>query len=203
MWRSISLGKIPPIAIATKLFEALVKPILVYNSDVWGSEIPYSLQKHITVGKIQNYEEKYIKYINECPFEKVHLKFCKMVLGVRRQTSNIATRSEIGRFPLIIEIYVSIIKYWLRINKLPQDRLVVDALNANLNMQKEGLYTWTGMVKSILEEANYSDIWLAKAVPNQDSFIKRLRTRLQNNHADMIKCLMFYDNRPNNKGQKS
>ena len=57
------------------------------------------------------------------------------------------------------------------------------------------------MVKSILEEANYSDIWLAKGVPNQDSFIKSLRTRLQNNHDDMIKRLMFNDNRPNNKGQ--
>ena len=105
MWRSISPGKIPPIAIATKLFEALVKPILVYNSDVWGSEIPYSLQKHITVGKIQNYEEKYIKYINECPFEKVHLKFCKMVLGVRRQTSNIGLRKGYQIKIVLLKVY--------------------------------------------------------------------------------------------------
>ena len=55
-----------------------------------------------------------MKFINNCSFEKIHIQFCKMLLGVIRQTSNIATRAEIGGFPLITEVYVSIIKYWLR-----------------------------------------------------------------------------------------
>jgi hypothetical protein len=42
-------------------------------------------------------------------------------LGVRKQTSNIATRAEIGRFPLIFEVHISIIKYWLRLNKLENE----------------------------------------------------------------------------------
>jgi hypothetical protein len=38
------------------------------------------------------------------PVEKVHLKFCKLYLGVGRKTSNIASRSELGKYPLIINV---------------------------------------------------------------------------------------------------
>ena len=137
MWRSISPGKIPPLTLATKLFDSLVKPILIYNSDVWCSEIPATMQRHIVKGKLREHEDK---YINESPFEKVHVKFCKMILGVKKHTSNIACRAEMGRFPLHLEMYVSMIKYWLRLNKTPRDRLTADALNDNLFMQESGVY---------------------------------------------------------------
>jgi hypothetical protein len=80
-----------------------------------------------------------------------------MLPGVRKQTSNIATRAEIGTVPLIIEMHISLIKYWLRLNKLKKLRLVVEALNTNLYMQEKGLYTWTTLVKHILDEANFSE----------------------------------------------
>ena len=70
-----------------------------------------------------------------------------MILGVKKQTSNIACRAEMGRFPLHLEMYVSMIKYWLRLNKTPRDRLTADALKDNLFMQESGLYTWTNMIK--------------------------------------------------------
>jgi len=70
MWRSLYTNKSPPFSIATKLFDALIKPILTYNSDVWGDEIPPSLQKLITKETLINHEEKHLKFINESPFEK-------------------------------------------------------------------------------------------------------------------------------------
>jgi hypothetical protein len=113
-------------------------------------------------GKTTLNNEKYMKLINNCPFEKIHIQFCKLLVGVRKQTSNIATRAEIGRFPLIIEVHISIIKYWLRLNKLKNEKLVVEALNTNLYMQGKGLYTWTTLVKHILDEANFSEVWMQK-----------------------------------------
>ena len=40
--------------------------------------------------------------------KKKHLEFCKLYLGVNRKTSNLASRGELGRWPLIIPILESL-----------------------------------------------------------------------------------------------
>ena len=57
------------------LFDALVTPILLYNAEVWG---------------LYDYPQ----------MDKIHIKFCKIFLGVRQQTPNYAVYGELGRFPL-------------------------------------------------------------------------------------------------------
>ena len=66
-----------------------MSPILLYCSEIWG---------------IYNYKE----------VDKLHIRFCKMVLGVRNQTVNYAVLGELGRLPLSIIAFRSI-KYWLKI----------------------------------------------------------------------------------------
>ena len=124
----------PHVDIATKLFDAMVKPITLYGCDVWGTETTPSIQSYFMKGKIDSVD-KYLRYINNCPHEQLHLKFCKMLLGLRKNTPNLAVRAELGRFPLTIEIYMSLIKYWIRLINLPTKRIMVDALNSNINTQ--------------------------------------------------------------------
>ena len=47
--------------------------------------------------------------------EKVHMRFLKQVVGVRKQTSNIAVYRKLGRFPLVILRKIRILKYWFKI----------------------------------------------------------------------------------------
>ena len=47
--------------------------------------------------------------------ERVHLKFCKWLLKVRKSTCNDFVYGELGRYPLLIERKVRILKYWLKI----------------------------------------------------------------------------------------
>ena len=54
------------INIKLSLFDKLVSPILLYCSEIWG---------------IYNYKG----------VDKLHIRFCKMVLGVRKQTMNYAS----------------------------------------------------------------------------------------------------------------
>ena len=42
--------------------------------------------------------------------EKVHLQFCKHILGVNRSTMNNMVRAELGRYPLLIDVQTRIIE---------------------------------------------------------------------------------------------
>ena len=75
------------------IFDSIISPIL-NNAEVWGVYIK---------NDFNNWDK--------LPVEKVHLKFCKLYLGVGRKTSNIASRSELGKHPLIINIFKRIFKY--------------------------------------------------------------------------------------------
>jgi len=59
------------------MFDTLVVPILLYCSDV-------------------------LDVYNHKDIDKLHLKYCKTILGLRPQTPNIAVFGELGRFPLSV-----------------------------------------------------------------------------------------------------
>ena len=83
--RHTNLSKLKA-ALACKIFNTMVSPILTYNGEdfkTWdGSQI-----------------------------EKAHIQFCKRYLEVNNKASNIACRAELGRFPLNITINKKILKY--------------------------------------------------------------------------------------------
>ena len=76
-----------------KLFETLVKPILLFCSDFWGI----------------------LKMSKNNPIENLHMKFCKQLLGVQKQTTNSGVLLELGRIPLEIYAIKNAIKNWVRI----------------------------------------------------------------------------------------
>ena len=47
--------------------------------------------------------------------ESVHVKFLNQILGVRRQSSNLAVYGELGRVPLYVLKNIRILKYWFKI----------------------------------------------------------------------------------------
>ena len=77
-----------------KIFDHIISPILLYGSEVWGA-----------------YDKNDFSKWDKTPTEKAHLKFCKIYLGVNRKASNMASRAELGTFPLLIAIYKIIINY--------------------------------------------------------------------------------------------
>ena len=76
------------------LFDTLIKPILLYNSDFWGC----------------------LKAPTNNPIENTHMRFCKDLLGVQRQTSNIGTLLELGRVPIMLYGRKNCFKNWGRIH---------------------------------------------------------------------------------------
>ena len=47
--------------------------------------------------------------------ERVHLKFCKLLLYVKTSTPNFMVYGELGRYPIDIDIKVRMISYWSKL----------------------------------------------------------------------------------------
>ena len=86
----------PPTKVANKLFYATIKPIMLFNSEVWGADIPTPMVTATQNNLLQNEQKKILHYLNACPYKQLHFKFCKRLLGVKNTTSNIASRAELG-----------------------------------------------------------------------------------------------------------
>ena len=107
------------------LFDSLVKPILLYNSDFWGC----------------------LKSCDNNPAENVHMRFCKELLGVQRQTTNIGVLLELGRIPIMLSGAKNCIKNWSRIHIVGNaNELVLLAKQMSINFSLK----WTEEVKNYL-----------------------------------------------------
>ncbi len=79
-----------PVKVLLKLFSALVCPILLYCSEVWGVHL---------LGRLTNIEMFKKKFFSmNSDIEKLHIKFCKRILGAK--STNLAVIAELGRYPM-------------------------------------------------------------------------------------------------------
>ena len=83
--------------------------------------------------------------------EKIHLKFIKSTLGVRKQTPTPAIYGDTGRFPLIIRQHIKAVKCWFIILKLSQSHPIRNAYNMLLELDTIGFTNWCPRIRSVLE----------------------------------------------------
>ena len=85
-------GKFHNLSISCQfdLFDKMVKPILLYGCELWG--------------------------VSNCDIiERVHLKYCKLLLNLRSSTPNCMIYGELGRYPLYIDIKQRMVSYWIKL----------------------------------------------------------------------------------------
>ena len=155
------------------LFDKIIKPILCYGSEVWGCGIH----------QITN-PETFWKKIESLPTEKLHIKFLRFSLRVHSKASNVAVRGETGRYPFLITIIKSVLRYWLHINNENNDNPLLRAAanedKRNLNLKG----SWHGTLQSVLKLFGGSDLDIihdsafnAKKLTNSSTrCVKTLRT---------------------------
>ena len=135
------------------LFDACIRPIILYGSEVWGSNFNNL--------NLLDFTKK---------SEHVHLKCCKWILGVSKKCSNLGTLGELGRCPMSVFVKLNMIKYWAHLETLPKERLVKmvyeHAKNNNYNV-------WYSSVKHTLANLQI-DISTIKLT---DSLSKRAFTK--------------------------
>ena len=124
------------IPIFLKLFDSLVKPVLLYGSEIWGSSI----------------------ISGNNPINKFTNKFYRTLLGVPRNTSNVGIHAELGRFPIHVNAHQSMVRYWFRLITLPMDRLAAHcywSLFDNSNITDP----WLNSMSRIINSTGQYYVW--------------------------------------------
>ena len=86
-----------PVNLSCKLFDILIRPVLLYNYEVWFPEEYLTVlratdraNRNGTICDLLSFEEKR-------SYEKAHNQYCKAILGTKKSACNIAAKSELGR----------------------------------------------------------------------------------------------------------
>ncbi len=150
-----------------ELFDTLVKPILLYGSEVYGSNCNYKA------------------------LETFHLNFIKNCLNVKPSTNTCMVYAETGRFPLSIEINLQMVKFWLKTISSENNKLIwlsyTSMFNSTLHTNK--VNCWTRHVKHLLCTTGFGYVWEQQAVYNEKHFLILFEIRCK----DMFKQKCLYE----------
>ena len=112
----------------------MISAILIYNSEVLGAFVKSDFKSWDSSG-----------------IEKTHLHFCKRYLEVHNKSSNVACRSELGRFPLIIDINNKILNYLNYLQEKDENSIVKQSLKISVDLHHNGQNSFYSSLKKMTD----------------------------------------------------
>ena len=137
------------------LFDTYVNPVLSYGAQIWG-------------------------FRNACEIEKVHRKFLKRLLGVNSNVNNDVIYGELGRFPLFINRYVNIVKYWFKL--LYSENCILREVYLSLERNCTNSVNWVSNVKDILQRYGFNEVWMYPYSVEINTFLSLFKQRIRDTY---------------------
>ena len=135
MFEVLKNGKLHNLSIQCQLdlFEKIIKPIFLYGSEIWD-------------------------FSNNESIERVHLKFCKILLKLKMSTPNYMIYRELGLYPMDTDIKVQIISYWARLLTGKQSKLsfLIYKYMYNLSLSNNINFDQIEFVKGVFDHCGYT-----------------------------------------------
>ena len=131
------------------LFDKLISPIFNCAYEMWG-------------------------YIQANSIERVHLQFCKNLLGVKKTNQNDFIYGERGRTSYQVRRYLFIVKYWLKL----LSSQVISILNVYIILCCEILsfcLNWASLVRHLFGLLGFYEVWVQQGVGDYSKFISVLK----------------------------
>ena len=120
------LGSVPS-SLMFEAFETMVRPILLYGSDIWGNN--------------KN---------GQSSVDKVYLQFMRYILHVKPSTSNIIVMGECGKFPPSVYCNISVMCFFNRLHHMNENRIPKQVFSELVRLNDIGFNNWTtGMCELI------------------------------------------------------
>lgn len=128
---------VPNSKLLLKLFDCLIKPILLYGAEIWG---PHVAQPGNVITKFVN-------------------KFYRTLLGVPNHASTAGVHLELGRHPIAVNIYTTMLKYWARLVTLPRSTLVSHCYWSLYNNDSVLSDPWFRTIRNIIYSTGNKKLW--------------------------------------------
>ena len=128
-----------------RLFDVCVLPIATYGSEIWGFE-------------------------NLQIVEKLHLKFCKILLNLKRSTCSAMVYGETGRFPVSIVVYQKMFGFWYRLSSSRRNKLS-DVMYQFL-FKVDSNNPWYIETKKLLCTHGLNYVWMSNAKDMDYCYLK-------------------------------
>ena len=144
-----------PLDIALELFDSLVSPILLYGCEIWGCG-------------------------NCKAIESLHVKFCKIILKINKNSPNCMALGELGRLSTKHTIDKRIIGFWCRLITGKQSKLSTLIYNLCKTMYESDIYEpkWMVYVKKLINNCGFSYFWDQQNVLNTKYMISSLHSKI-------------------------
>ena len=144
-----------PAKLSCHLFDSLVRPVLTFNAEIWYMEI---YQKYFNSDKrasAKNEKPDYFSFLDKSIVDKVHTNFCKYTLSVKKSSSNIATRAELGREPIDSYVKTQSLLYEDRLinSDIP---ILKECYDVSKFLYSKGIYTWYSYVQHVRKDLRLS-----------------------------------------------
>ena len=170
-------GKEMQIDIMTRLFDTLVSPVISYGAEVW---LPYNRQ----MTKEHTLSDTFQTYLSpECPTENVHIKFCRSLLGMHKQTMKVPILAELGRFPTSLQMIGQVISFWAHITEAQENSLLKQAYKDMLTWESHKK-KWIKFVENILTKMGFGHVWCNQGTLNSNCLKYSISNKLQEKYTE-------------------
>ena len=117
-------------------------------------------KKHNSKSLDRNSDNLFEGLFGSQSIENINLFLCRYILKVNKKTCKLPLYGELGRYPLYIDIIMSILKFWIRLhNNEPKDALLKETLPENLVIVSLNQQCWLPCIKIILDGCSLSYLY--------------------------------------------
>ena len=158
MYDVLKKGRLHNLSVGCQydLFDKIVKQILLYGCEIWG-------------------------FSNLEIIERLHLKFCKILLGLKKSTPSFMVYGELGTYPMYISVYNRMVNFWANIvnGKVSKLSSILYRFSYGKYLQKQFQSPWITAISNILNNAGLGNIWQMQGNFNQHWLKNSVKLRLQ------------------------
>ena len=113
-----------------------------------------------------------LSFIDKSPPDKIHTKFCKFFLGLKKCASNIASRAELGRYPIDTFIKTQSLSYEDRIHNSDSPHLLKECFSLSKSLHEQGTYSWYTYITHLKEQINLENNYEQNMMPDPKKYSK-------------------------------
>ena len=142
-----------PLDMQIYLFDKVIKPILLYSSEIWG-------------------------YGNLDIIERCQLKFYKQILNLKKSTPTFMVYGELGTFPLFVDIQCRMVSFWAKLRD-GHNEIASTIYDIVYRLREQGKLKakWIDHVQHLINSNGFGHVWNSPDDINMKWFIAAFKQK--------------------------